>query len=398
MQHRRAPLLLGLTTFRNAGTPFGIRSEDRLSHTYIIGKTGTGKSTLLFTMAAQDIIANNGIALFDPHGDLAGTLRSVALERRPDVLIYLNAADMDLDWTFNPFADIPVARRPLAAAGLVEVFKKLWPDDWGPRLEHVLRNVIYTLLDKPGSTLADIATLLADKAYRESVIPSITNPVVQDFWQSEYAKYSQAFRAVVIAPLQNKVGALLTDPTLRRILTGNGKPLDLRDVMDTGKILIVNLDKGRIGEGPATVLGSFLVSHIALAGIARSDQPEEKRRNFFVYLDEFHNFTTQSLATMLSELRKYRVGMVLAHQHLGQLDMDIRDAVFGNVGTLISFRVGAADAQFVAREFAPTFSFSDLTSLPRFNMYLRLQIDGEQSRPFSAQTIGSPHELPGFAT
>jgi hypothetical protein len=345
-------------------------------------------------MASQDVIHGHGLALFDPHGDLAERLRTLAHTERTDGLIYLNVADPAMSWTFNPFAGIPEDKRSLAAAGLVEVFKKLWPDDWGPRLEHLLRNVVYTLLENPGSTLADIPPLLSDKEYREQLVSSITNEAVRDFWEKEYAKYSQPFRAVVVAPLQNKIGALLTDPVLRRILTEDGTRLDLRAIMDEGRVLIVNLDKGRIGEGPATVLGSLLVSHIALAGISRSEVPEEKRRDFFVYLDEFHAFATQSLATMLSELRKYRVGMILAHQHLSQLDPGIRDAVFGNVGTMISFRVGADDAQHIAREFAPTFAFTDLISLPRYNMYLRLLIDGEQSSPFSATTIASHHDAP----
>ena len=323
-------------------------------------------------------------------------LKAVAGEVRPNDLIYLNIADPNLAWSFNPFANIPPEKRSLAAAGLVEVFKKLWPDEWGPRLEHLLRNVVFTLLETPESTLADIPPLLTNKKYREEVVSTIGNNAVRDFWENEYAKYSQPFRAVVIAPLQNKVGALLTDPTVQSILTKQGQQLDLRQIMDSRKILIVNLDKGRIGEGPAAVLGSLLVSHIALAGISRSEQPEKDRLDFFVYLDEFHTFATQSLATMLSELRKYRVGMVLAHQHLGQLDPVIRDAVFGNAGTMICFRVGADDAQYLAREFAPIFSFADLTNLPRYSMYLRLLIDGEQSKPFSAATISSLDEVPGF--
>jgi type IV secretory pathway TraG/TraD family ATPase VirD4 len=385
---------VGRTTFRNAGTPFGIRQQDRRSHFYVVGKTGTGKSTLLYTMAGQDVICGRGVALFDPHGDLAERLKTLASQIRNDDLIYLNVADPALTWTFNPFAGVPEDKRSLAAAGLVEVFKKLWPDDWGPRLEHLLRNVVYTLLENPGSTLGDIPPLLADKDFREQLVSSVENEAVRDFWRNEFAKYSQPFRAVVVAPLQNKIGALLTDAILRRILTEDGSRLDLRTIMDGGKVLIVNLDKGRIGEGPAAILGSLLVSHIALAGISRSDSRERERRDFFVYLDEFHTFATQSLATMLSELRKYRVGMVLAHQHLSQIDPAIRDAVFGNVGTIIAFRVGAEDAQYIARELAPTFIFTDLTSLPRYNMYLRLLIDGEQSRPFSARAIGSPDEVP----
>lgn len=387
---------IGRTTFRNAGVLFGIRQRDRLAHSYVVGKTGTGKSTLLSTMAAQDVAAGNGFALFDPHGDLAEKVAALAAVRRAKDLIYLNVPEADLPWTFNPFARIPADKRALAAAGMVEVFKKLWPDDWGPRLEHLLRNVVFTLLESPGASFADIPPLLTNRDYRDQLLASVTNDVVRDFWQTEYARYSPAFRAVVVAPLQNKLGALLTDPILRRILTEERAQLDLRRLMDEGKILIVNLDKGRIGEGPASLLGSLLVSHLSLAGLSRSNQLEEERRDFLIYLDEFQLFGTQSLANMLSELRKYRVGMVLAHQHLSQLDPVVRDAVFGNVGTMMAFRLGAEDAVFLAREFAPTFTFIDLTGLPRFNLYLRLLIDGETTKPFSAVTLSSLDEVPGF--
>jgi hypothetical protein len=387
---------IGRTTFRSAGILFGIRQRDRFAHSYVLGKTGTGKSTLLNTMAAQDVAAGNGFALFDPHGDLAEKVQALAAVRRTGDVIYLNVPNGDVPWSFNPFDGIPADKRALAAAAMVEVFKKLWPDDWGPRLEHLLRNVVFTLLETPGSSFADIPPLLTDKDYRDQLVTSVTNDVVRDFWRTEYARYSPAFRAVVVAPLQNKLGALLTDPILRRILTEEGVQLDLRRIMDEGKILIVNLDKGRIGEGPASLLGSLLVSHLSLAGLSRSNQPEEERRDFLIYLDEFQLFGTQSLANMLSELRKYRVGMVLAHQHLSQLDPVVRDAVFGNVGTMMSFRIGADDAVFLAREFAPTFVFTDLTSLPRYNLFLRLHIDGETSKPFSAKTLADLGEIPGW--
>ncbi len=377
------------TSHRNAGTLFGIRQADRRSHFYLVGKTGTGKSTLLRVMAAQDAAAGGGFALFDPHGDLVASVREQIPPERHADLIYLDVPDRRLEWHFNPFAGISPENRPLAAAGLVESFRKIWPDDWGPRLEHLLRNVVYTLLEAPGGTLGDIPALLTDRDYRKNLVADLENDVVRRFWIDEFDRYSPAFRAVVIAPLQNKVGGLLVDPLLRRILVDQGRMLDLRRLMDSGKILLVNLDKGRIGEGPATILGSFLLSHIALAGLSRGDQPEEDRSDFWVYLDEFQTFTTQSLANMLSELRKYKIGMVLAHQHLSQLEPGIRDAVFGNTGTLASFRVGGQDAISLAREFAPVFSSDDLIGLPRYEMYLRLLVEGEVSRPFSAVSIDS---------
>jgi type IV secretory pathway VirB4 component len=378
---------LGKTTSRNKGVPFGIRSRERRSHIYIIGKTGTGKSHLLETLCGQDITASRGFALFDPHGDLVTKIRRLVRAQHEGDLVYLNVPDQELVFSFNPFAGVPEDKHALAAAGLIEVFKKIWPDDWGPRLEHLLRNVVFALLETPGATLAEISPLLNDRDYRKALVRSLKNEVVRDFWQNEYERYSLPFRAVVVAPLQNKIGALLADPTLRRIFTGTENALDLRRVMDEGKILLVNLDKGKIGEGPAMALGAFLVSHLSLAGIGRSDQPEESRRDFLVYLDEFQTFATQSVINMLSELRKYRVGMVLAHQHLSQLDPNVRDAVFGNAGTLIALRVGAADAAYVAREFAPVFTAEDLIALPKYHIYLRLMIDGETSRPFSAKTL-----------
>ena len=383
----------GKTNHRNAGIQFGIKQRDRRSHFYVIGKTGTGKSTLIRTMIAQDMAAGRGCALFDPHGDLVSQVRDLVPKSRGVDVIDLNVPDPALPWHFNPFASVPADGRSLAAAGLVEVFKKLWPDDWGPRLEHLLRNVVYTLLETPGTTLGDVPALLSDRSYRKDVVSGLENSMVRSFWIDEFDKYSPAFRAVVVAPLQNKIGALLTDPILRRILTEPGPTLNLRKIMDEGRVLLVNLEKGRIGEGPAALLGSFLLSHIALAGIARSDQAEKSRRDFMVYADEFQTFTTLAFANMLSELRKYRVGMVLANQHLSQLDPDIRDAVMGNVGTLVCFRVGAADAAYLAKELDPVFSATDLISLPQFAVYLKLMIDGEPSRPFSASTI-SPSEIP----
>ncbi|HWM90308.1 MAG TPA: type IV secretion system DNA-binding domain-containing protein [Thermoanaerobaculia bacterium] len=374
------------TTYRNRGKRFGIRREDRRSHMLIIGRTGTGKSTLLRTLVSQDILRGEGFALFDPHGDLIESLLPLIPPARQADLVYLDTPNAARPWFFNPFAGVDPEKKALAAAGMVEVFKKLWPDEWGPRLEHLLRNVVFTLLDTPGATLGDIPRLLSDKTWRKEVVEGVSNEEVRAFWKDEYERYSQAFRAVVAAPLQNKVGAFLTDPLLARILKGERSSFDLREIMDKGKILLVNLAKGKIGEGPASLLGALLVSSLSLVAFGRADVPEEERRDFFVYLDEFHTFATLSLATMLSELRKYRVGLILAHQYFSQLETEIRDAVLGNVGTLISFRVGALDAPLLAREFSPVFDSDDLLSLPNFNIYLKLMIDGEVSRPFSAKT------------
>ncbi len=375
------------TTHRNAGRRFGIKRDDRRSHMLIIGKTGTGKSTLLRTLVSQDLLHDEGFALFDPHGDLAESILPLVPRRREADLIYLDVPNTARTWFFNPLAGVAHDKKALAAAGMVEVFKKLWPDDWGPRLEHLLRNVIFTLLDQDGATLGDIPRLLSDREWRREAVGHVTNEEVRAFWKDEYERYSPAFRAVVAAPLQNKIGAFLTDPLLARILRGERSSFDLREIMDEGKILVVNLAKGKIGEGPAALLGSLLVSSLSLAAFGRSEIAQDKRRDFLVYLDEFHTFATLSLTTMLSELRKYHVGLILAHQYFSQLEIEIRDAVLGNAGTLISFRAGALDVSLLAREFSPVFDSDDLLSLPNFHVYLKLMIDGQVSKPFSAMTI-----------
>jgi DNA helicase HerA-like ATPase len=366
---------------------FGIRARDRRSHIYILGKTGTGKSHLLRTMMSQDVVAGEGCALLDPHGQLAREVREhVPAHRRQD-LVYVNPADTLSLWRFNPLANVAEAGRAFAAAGIVETFKKLWSDDWGPRLEHVLRNVVFALLATPASSFADIPALLTDRTYRSTIVSQLADPVVRAFWEDEFEHYSQGFKSMIIAPLQNKVGAILTDPVSRRFFTEPGRAIDMRSLMDEGKILVVNLDKGAVGEGPSALIGSLLLSHIALASLSRSAQPEERRRDFWIYADEFQTFTTLSLANMLAELRKYRVGLTLANQHLSQLDPAIRDAIFGNVGSLLSLRTGAADAAYLVREFGGVFAASDFTNLERYHIYMRLLIDGVQSRAFSATTL-----------
>jgi hypothetical protein len=294
------------------------------------------------------------------------------------------------NWTFNPLADVPIGQEALAVAELIEVFKKIWANDWGPRLEHLLRNVLFTLLEVPGSTLGDVHSLLTNRDHRKQVTRDLSNAEVREFWAREFVDYSPAFRAVVVAPLLNKLGALLTDPRLNAIITADRTSFDLDSVMDGGKILLVNLSRGQIGEGPAMILGALLAARIGLSGLARADRPERERRDFHLYLDEFQIFATRSLATMLAELRKYRVPLILANQYLGQLDADVRDAVLGNVGTLICFRVSAGDASILAREMAPVFEPVDLIGLPNRDIYLRLMIEGEVSRPFSATTLRIP--------
>lgn len=386
---------LARTNFRNQRIPFGIKQRDRLAHLYVIGKTGTGKTTLLETLMRQDIASGQGFALLDPHGDLVEKLAtSIPDDRREDV-IYFNAPDPHQPFGYNPLKRVAPDKRPLAASGMLEVFKKMWSDAWGPRMEHILRHALLALLDQPHATLIDIPRLLEDDVFRKRVAREANNPQVQQFWLKEYAHYSYRLRAEAIVPIQNKVGAFLADPTLLRILTEPEKTISIREIMDKGKILLVNLSKGKLGEDSSSLLGGLLITTIGLAAFSRADIAEENRRDFYLYADEFQNFTTLSIVNMASELRKYHVGMVLAHQYLHQLEPEIKSAVLGNVGTVISFRIGPEDASFMEREFYPKFSKEDLLNLPNYDICLKLMIDGAPSQPFSATTL-HPRELEGF--
>ncbi len=376
-----------VTHGRSASRRFGIRQADRLSHMYIVGKTGTGKSTLLRTLCAEDLVAGRGFCLIDPHGDLAeGVVADAKHLGRP--VIYWNVPDPSSPYGYNPLRQVRADKIPLAVSGLMECFKKQWGgSSWGVRMEHIMRNALYALLEMPGATLPDILRLLSDEGHRRSVVGRLTNEAVRTFWREEYPRYSAGYRADGIGPIQNKVGAFLADPTLNRILTRPKEDLHLRAIMDSGGVLIVNLGKGMIGEDSANLLGSLLVTTLGLAAFSRADMPGPERRPFFMYLDEFHNFTTMSLAGMASELRKYKVGMVLAHQHLHQLDEVVRRGILGNVGTHVVFRVGPEDATLLAREMAPVFDAADLLALPNYHIALTLMVDGAPSRGFSGVTM-----------
>jgi len=373
--------------FRNDNRAFGIKTEDRFSHIYIIGKTGTGKSTLLEGMALQDLERGNGFALIDPHGDLVERVAAhIPASDRRDA-IYLNASDPTQPYGYNPLRQVRGEFISLAASGLMEVLKKMWADSWGVRMEHILRNVLLALLEQPDATLHDILRLMTDQKYRKKVAHSLQNETVRNFLEKEFERFTFGYRADGIAPIQNKIGAFLADPLLNRILTKPKKDLHVRRVMDDGGVLLVNLAKGRLGEDSSSLLGGLLVTTIGLAAFSRADIPAEKRRDFFVYVDEFQSFTTLALVNMFSELRKYRVGFTVANQYLNQLDPDIRHAVIGNAGTLISFRVGADDAPLLEREFVGRFEQIDLMQLPNHRIYLKLMIDGMPSKPFSALTL-----------
>jgi len=376
-----------VTNARPPHQTFGIKQADRFFHTYAIGKTGTGKTTFLETIALQDMINGRGVTVIDPHGDLAERLVAQVPPSRKGDLIYLNAPDPTQPFGYNPLRRIQVDRIPLAASGLMEAFKKLWAEAWGVRMEHILRNALYALIEYGDATLPDILRMISQASYRKEVISRITNEQVKAFWTKEFPKYNPRYQQEIIAPIQNKVGAFLADPRLYRMFTTPPIDLHFRKIMDEGKILIVNLAKGRLGEDSANLLGALLVTTLGLAAFSRADTEESARRDFMILIDEFQSFTTLSVANMVSELRKFRVGLVLAHQHLDQLEPKVKHAVLGNVGTIVSFRLGPEDARLMALHFEPKFVPEDLVNLANHDIYLRLMIDGTPSPPFSATTL-----------
>ncbi|KAA3621017.1 MAG: type IV secretory system conjugative DNA transfer family protein [Bacteroidetes bacterium] len=372
------------TTWRSLRKEFGIKQKDRLLHTYMIGKTGTGKSTCIETKILQDIHANRGVCLIDPHGDLVHAIeKSIPPERKKD-LIYFNIPDPKLNLKYNPFRKVSFEKRSLVASGILDVFSKLWDRAWGVKLEHILRHAILTLLDQPKpANVADIPEILLNRSFRNEAIQNVKSELVRKFWKREFPQYHK----YDLLPVMNKIGGMLVHPVIRRVLIENTEEVSLRKAMDEKKIVLVNLSKGHLGSDVAKILGALFITSIASAAFSRVDTPEEERVPFMVYMDEFHNFTTLSLVNMFSELRKFKVGMVLAHQYLHQLDDKIKRAVLGNVGTIISFRIGTEDARYMSKEMYPEFDVEDFLNLPNYKIYLKLMIDGVPSRPFSAITI-----------
>lgn len=385
-EHRKITTI-GKTDWRNTNQIFGIKDHDRLGHMYTIGKTGVGKSTLLLNMAIADIENGNGIAIIDPHGDIANSMLDYVPEHRTSDVVYFNAADFAFPICFNPFADIQSSNHHLVTSSLISTFRKIWSEFWGPRLEHILRFSILTLLQYPGSTLLDIQPLLTDMFLRRKVLSTITNPHILAFWQNEFDKYSPSLRAEAIAPILNKTGLFLASTPVRNMVGQKESAFHMQDILDEGKILICNLSKGQIGEDACALLGSMLLTSIQMAALQRAGVSENERRPFYLYVDEMHSFLSLSFADILSEARKYGLSLFLTHQYIEQLDERIRSAIFGNVGTIISFRVGAHDAGYLAREFYPLFAESDFINLPKYSIYLRLLIDGVASKPFSAVTL-----------
>jgi hypothetical protein len=378
------------TDARNKRVPFGIKRDDRSRHMYLIGKTGMGKSTVLENMTIQDIQNGNGLAFIDPHGKTADLFLEYIPEERKKDVIYFAPFDTDYPISFNVLEDVGVDKRHLVVNGLMSAFKKIWVDAWSARMEYILNNALLALLEYPGSTLLGVNRMFADKEYRKEVVSKVTDASVRAFWNDEFAKYTDKFATEATAAIQNKVGQFISNPMVRNIIGQAHSTFDFRKVMDERKIVIINLSKGRMGEANANLLGSMIITKIYLAAMSRADSSEndlEKLPNFYLYVDEFQNFANESFADILSEARKYKLNLTVAHQYIEQMSDEVRAAVFGNVGTMVTFRVGAYDAEVLEKEFTPEFTIEDLVNLGRFQIYLKLMIDGVTSSPFSASTL-----------
>ena len=334
-----------VTNYRDIRNVFGIKEKNRRGHMYVIGKTGTGKSTLIENMIVSDINDGNGVGLIDPHGDLAGDILNHVPEERVNDVIYFSPADIAYPVAFNPLEAVPADYRGLVVSGIISAFKKVWSDSWGPRLEHILRHALLTLIERPGSTFIDLPRLLTDKDFRASVLAGVTTQQVRQFWLTEFEKYPAYLKSEATAPILNKIGQFVASPLLRNIVGQRTNTLDFRKIMDERKILIANLAKGQIGEDNCSLLGAMIVTKLQLAALSRVDVEEKERTSFYLYVDEVHDFLTLAFADILSAARKYGLSLVMAHQYIEQLDQEIRSAIFGNVGTVISFRVGAEDAR-----------------------------------------------------
>lgn len=382
---------IGTTNHQNKLHTFGIKPHDRSGHVYCLGKTGVGKSTLLLNMAIADIQNGSGLCILDPHSEIIETILNFIPPYRIQDVVYVNPLDKDSLIAYNPIDKVKDENRYQVAANIVSVFKKLWSDSWGPRMEHILRNAIHSLTYCPHATLLDIAPILSDYTFRNYVLQFVTNETLQNFWLKEFNPLSPQQKNEHIAPILNKVGILSTHPIIKGIIGSPVSSFDISEVMNSKKILLCNLSKGILGEAGTQFLGSLLVTQFQTASLERSKIPAHLRTPYYLYIDEAHSFVTHSFSDILSESRKYGLSLFITHQFIHQLHEDIYKAIIGNVGTLICFRIGTEDAQIIESEFYPVFSKEDLTMLPRYAVYLKLLIDGSVSEPFSATTLPLNH-------
>lgn len=378
---------IGIREGWGAQYPVCLSLSDRRMHLYVVGKTGSGKTTLLRNLIVQHLAAGHGVGLIDPHGDLAEELLDCIPPHRADDLVYFHPGDLDFPIGLNLIANIAPDDRHLVASGIVGALKGIWRDSWGPRLEYILYNAIAALLDCPNTSLLGVNRMLTDADYRRRIVAKVRDPFVRAFWTDEYENYDARFQREAIAPIQNKLGQFLLNPVVRNILGQVRTKVSIPFMMDTGRIFIANLSKGKLGADKANLLGSLLTTQFQLGAMSRVNQPEAERRDFYLFIDEFHNFTTDAFAAILAEARKYRLCLTLSHQYIEQIPESIRAAIFGNVGSLISFRVGHSDAQELSREFGQTFATETFTSLDRFRIIARLSEAGQTRVPFQGTTL-----------
>ena len=387
------------TDARNKRVKFGIKARDRSRHMYVIGKTGMGKSTMLENMAIQDMRHGDGMAFIDPHGKTAELLLEYVPEERIKDVLYFAPFDLEYPVSFNVMEDVGPDKRHLVVSGLMSAFKKIWLDAWSARMEYILSNILLALLEYPDSTILGVNRMLADKDYRKKVVDNVQDVSVKSFWVDEFAKYGERYMQEAGAAIQNKVGQFVSNPLIRNIIGQPQSTFDIRKLMDQRKIIIVNLSKGRVGEQNANLLGSMFITKLYLAAMSRADLTDSvlgRIPNFYLYVDEFQSFANESFANILSEARKYKLALTIAHQYIEQMSEEVRAAVFGNVGTMVVFRVGAFDAEVLEKEFAPKFMAEDIVNLGIFQTYLKLMIDGVTSPPFSATTM-APLQKPAVS-
>lgn len=378
------------TMFKNRDTIFGIKDNDRRRHIWNIGKTGTGKSTLIANMAIDDLKKGRGLAVIDPHGDLCEILLDYVPKSRINDVIYFNPADKDYPIVINPLEVTNKEEAELVVSGIVSIFNKIFGFSWGPRLEYILRTTLLTLSDVPNTTLKDVPLILTNPAYRSSVVAKISDPTLKSFWVDEFDKMPPNLQKEAISPILNKVGQFVTSPLIRTVIGHPKSTISLDDVMNDGKILLANLSQGRLGEDNAALLGAMLITKLQLAAMHRVDIPEEQRRDFYLYVDEFQNFATGSFIKIMSEARKYRLNIMLANQYMAQIPEDVQKAILGNAGTIMTFSLGASDAGILFKEFAEVFSENDLVNLSNYQLAMKLTVDGHSTRPFLAHTLPLP--------
>jgi type IV secretory pathway TraG/TraD family ATPase VirD4 len=387
-------IVIGTREHWGQKTPLVLSHNDRRQHLYCLGKSGTGKTTLLHNLMVQDIEAGHGLAFLDPHGDESRNLLDYIPSHRIKDVVYFNPADTEHPIGFNLLGSVPPDRQHLVASGIVSAFKSIWRDSWGPRLEYILYAAVAALLECQNESLLGLQRMLSDARYRAWVVKQVKDPMVQSFWVNEFENYDDRFLTEAVSPIQNKVGQLLMSPQLRNVLGQVRSKIDARSLMDDRHIFIADLSKGKLGEDKSNLLGALLVTQFQLAAMSRADMPESERQDFFLYVDEFQSFTTDSFISILSEARKYRLCLTLSHQYVEQLRPEIRGAVFGNVGSIVSFRAGQRDAEILEREFGGTYLAGHFTQLSNYEICVKMLASGETREPFVGKTsppVGRRH-------